>query len=399
MDFKFTDVGEGINEGEIVRWHVNEGDRVKENQTLVEVETDKAIVEIPSPCEGVIDAIPVDEGDIIEVGETLVVIETDEESQMDESTTVVGDISTETEVVEETEESSTTAEEVLATPKTRKIARDLNVNLETIEGTGKDGRITAEDVREAAGEDVSEASVKEEEDDHGPVRVKPLRGVRRRVAQQTKKSHETIPQVTHMDETDITNLFEELEDARSSLESIEYKLTLTPFFVKALVETLKGFPYLNARMRDDEEIVLKDYYNIGVTVDTEEGLIVPVVRDAAEKSLLEIGRELDRLAKRARNRSLELEELQGATFTLTNIGFIGGTWATPQINYPEAGILATGRASVKPVVRDDSIVKRRMLPLSLSFDHRLLDGADAARFINEFSNYLGNPDHFSLDVD
>lgn len=386
MDFKFADVGEGITEGEIVRWHVDEGDAIEENETLVEVETDKAIVEIPSPCDGVVESIPFEAGETIAVGEVLAVIDTDESVEDSESTTVVGEISTEAEVLDEDDSENDAAGNILATPKTRKLADDLNVDLTEVTGTGEDGRITEEDVREAA---------EGTENEYGPVERIDLKGVRKRIAEQTRRSHEEIPQVTHMDEIDVTELDHRIRDLRNERDDLSYKLTLTPFLVRAIVESLGDHPYLNASFNGDE-IVLKKYYNVGVTVDTEDGLIVPVVRNADELSVLEIGEEVSRLAERTRNRSIELSELKGGTFTLTNVGFVGGTWATPQVNHPQCAILAAGRAREKPVVRDGEVTARTMLPVSLSFDHRILDGAEAARFTNDLGEMLSNPAAFSL---
>lgn len=380
MEFKFADVGEGISEGEIVRWHVQEGDEVDENQTIVEVETDKAIVDIPSPCDGVVQSIPHGEGETIEVGEVLAEIEPEETAET-ASTTVVGDLSGDAEVLDESGSDEETADEgVLATPKTRKLAEELGVDLEDIEGTGKEGRVTEEDVRAAAGGHGGD----------GPVEKVPLKGVRKRIAETMQKGHEEIPQVTHMDELDVTKLMAVIRERRET-EDLSYKLTLTPVFVKVLAECLGEHPSLNASF-DGDEIIMKKYYNIGVTVDTDDGLIVPVVREADKKSVFEIGEEIDRLARRARDRSIDLEDLQGGTFTLTNIGFVGGNWSTPQVKYPEAAILATGRAEEKPVARNGEVTVRTMLPVSLSFDHRILDGAEAARFTNDLAEKLSSPE-------
>ncbi|MFB6344522.1 MAG: dihydrolipoamide acetyltransferase family protein [bacterium] len=390
MEFKFADVGEGIREGEIVRWHVSEGDSIKENETLVEVETDKAIVDIPCPCDGTIDSLPRREGDRIEVGEVLAVI--DVEGKDVESTTVVGEIASEAEVLDEESEDRPDESEVLATPKTRNLARELGVELEDVEGTGKNGRITNEDVREAAESTDGEDDLEE----YGSIETVPLKGVRKRIAEQTRKTHAEVPQVTHMDKIDVTELTKRIEALRDEGSELSFKLTLTPFLLKALTYALKEFPYLNSTFREDE-IVLKKYYHIGVTVDTEDGLLVPVVRNADELSVLEAGREVARLADRARNRTIEREEMKGGSFTLTNIGFVGGTWSTPQVNYPQAAVLAAGRAEERPAVVDGEVTVRTILPVSLSFDHRILDGATAARFVNELKTHMRSPDNFELD--
>lgn len=379
MEFKFADIGEGITEGEIVRWLVEEGDQVDENEVLVQVETDKAIVDIPSPCDGTIESLPHAEGDTIEVGEVLAVIDAEDEEAVSESTTVVGEISTDAEILDDPDEDEeTSGESVLATPKTRKLAEELGVDITQVSGTGDEGRVTEEDVRAAA-----------EDGSGGMERVK-LEGVRKRIAERTQTSHKEIPQVTHMDEIDVTALTGRIEELRDDRD-LAYKLTITPFLLKAIVESLPDHPYVNSSF-DGDEIVLKHDYNIGVTVDTEDGLIVPVLRNAGDMELFDIGREVNRLAREARERTIELSDLKGGTFTLTNIGFIGGTWATPQVYHPQAAILAAGRATERPVATDGDLTVREMLPVSLSFDHRILDGADAARFVNDLKERLQNPE-------
>ncbi|MFB6355921.1 MAG: dihydrolipoamide acetyltransferase family protein [bacterium] len=444
MNFTFPDVGEGITEGEIVQWHVSEGDQVEADQTLVEIETDKAIVDIPSPVNGVIERIPFSEGSTIKVGDLLVEFDTDEDVEQEEidaeelmedaggngsgddqeliieseddregsieleveseeeSTSVVGSISTEAEVLEGEEhpESARVPEEKLATPSTRRLARELGVDLQKVDGSGQGGRITDEDVRVYASDAVKDEDeqVRHGEDEYGPVTRKTLSGVRKAIAQRMRASAFEIPQVTHMDEADVTDLQSLVEEKREELSGeLDVKLTLTPFFVKTVANLLKEYPMVNATLdKDEDEIIMKKYVNIGVGVDTESGLMVPVVRDADEKDVLEIAHEIKGLADRCRSRDIELEEMRGGTFTITNIGFVGGKWATPKINYPEAAIMATGRAEKSPVVRDDEVVIRRMLPLSLSFDHRLLDGAEIARFTNDVKDMLESPETFSL---
>lgn len=391
MEFKFADVGEGISEGEIVLWHVEEGDRIEENETLVEVETDKAIVEIPSSCDGQIEELPFAEGEVVAVGETLAVIDADDE----EGATVVGEIGSGTENLDEPEEASgsgTEKESVLATPKTRKLAEELDVDLAEVPGSGEEGRVTEEDVRQYA-ED-PDTGTGDSEDPHGPVEQVPLKGVRRRIAETTVKNHENVPQVTHMDAVDVTDLLDFVENHE---EQEVRELNLTPFVLKALGGSLREHPDLNASFDgENERIVRKKYYNIGLTVDTESGLIVPVVRNVDGRDVRELAEETERLARRARNRELDLEEMKGATFTLSNVGVVGGRWSTPQVNAPEVAILATGEVCEEPAVRGGEVEVRRTLPLSLSFDHRVLDGADAARFVNDLGERLGEPENFAL---
>jgi pyruvate dehydrogenase E2 component (dihydrolipoamide acetyltransferase) len=415
VEFQFPDVGEGISEGEVVRWHVSEGDRVDEDDTLLEVETDKAIVDIPSPAAGTIGSIEVEEGATIEVGQTLLTIDVDEESiddtqqvEDDDDTvtldtssdeedagSVVGSISTDAEVLEGEENPE---DEPLATPSTRQLAQELGVDLSDVEGTGNEGRITDDDVRRAASESVdsSEQSERVEEDDWGAVRVKPLTGTRKAIAQRMRASAFEIPQATHMDQADVTDLHERVD----GIETVDNdaKLTLLPFFIKAIASGIEAHPVVNATLdKQQDEIILKDYVNIGVGVDTDHGLMVPVVRDADEKDLPTIAREVNRKAEECRDRSIDLEELRGGTFTITNIGFVGGKWSTPKINYPEAAIMATGRAEPEPAVVDGEVVPRRMLPISISFDHRILDGAEVARFTNHVIERLESPASFNWE--
>lgn len=393
MKFRFADVGEGIQEGEIVRWHVEEGERVQRDQILVEVETDKAIVDLPSPCGGVVERLGGSPGDVVNVGDVLVVIDEDGDPTPSEddgpgetsSGTVVGRIDEGDDLLEDGEEADESGGPgtVLATPATRNLARQLEVDLHEVEGTGKRGRITKEDVRRAAGQG------EEPVDEPGPVEVEDLRGVRRAIARRVTRNHRSIPQVTQMDRADVTDLAEILAS------DPEVPSGFLPYFVKAAARSLVEIPRMNARYSaEDEQIIHRKYYHLGISVDTEEGLMVPVLRDADQRSLREIEERVRELAERCRNRTVNREELEGATFTITNVGSVGGTWSTPQVNAPQVGILATGRVREVPVVREGDVEVGRELPVSLSFDHRVLDGADAARFTNRFIERLENPGRF-----
>lgn len=393
MNFQFPDLGEGIHEGEIVRWHVEEGERVRENDILVEVETDKAVVEIPSPCGGVVESVPYDPGDIVEVGETLVVIRTDEDAKDDPetpqqepgTTTVVG------ELAEDEDETDTTSrdgdEPVKATPATRRLARELDVSLDQVDGTGPEGRVTSEDVRREAGAAESEGDEQRtRSNEYGTVTVQPLRGVRRSVADAMDTSHREIPRATHMDTADVTEIERELESIN---ETRPTAITLTSVLGAAVLDVLPDHPGVNARFDGESRTILRrQYYNLGVSVDTKDGLIVPVVKHADRYSLPELNAEIHRLIRAARDRALELEELRDATFTVTNIGAVGGRWGIAQVPSDQAAILATGRVESRPRVVGDDIVPRSILPLSVSFDHRVLDGADVARFTNDLVDRL-----------
>ncbi len=379
-DVKFPDVGEGITEGQLVKWLVQVGDVISRDQAVAEIETDKAIVEIPSPHAGKVLALHGAEGDVIKVGSTLAVIGGEEEK---------------VEMVEAKVEEGVKPGRVLATPHTRKLARELGVDITQVEGSGPGGRITDEDVKKAA-EKPSEAPQVEKEGEE--VRV-PLSPIRKRIAENMTRSAFTMPHVTAMDEADVTELVELREQQKASAEKAGVKLTFLPFIIKAVVIALKEHPYFNASLDMDRgELVIKKYYNIGVAVDTPEGLLVPVIKDIEHKSILELAAELNRLAEEARNRKIKLEDLKGSSFTITNVGAIGGMLSTPLINPPNTAILGVHRIKERPVVKDGEIKIRKMLYLSLSFDHRAVDGAQASRFMNTLIKHLEDPGLLLLDV-
>jgi len=289
----------------------------------------------------------------------------------------------------------------LATPATRKLARDLGVDLTIVQGTGRGGRITDEDVQrfKQLGRTVAAVTVTTS----GPRGVEervPLRGIRRKVAEHMLKSKNATAQVTHVDEVDMTEVVHLRERANASAEKRGVKLTYLPFVIKALIPALKQYPYLNSSLDDEkEEIVLKKYYNIGIATDTESGLVVPVVKDAEHKSITQLATEIAKLSEKAHTGQLALNEVQGSTFTITNVGGIGGVFATPIINYPEVAILGLHKITKRPVVKDSGITIRDMTYLSLSFDHRVLDGAMAARFVNTIKQYLEDPKLLLLETD
>ena len=288
--------------------------------------------------------------------------------------------------------------EILATPATRKLARDLGIDLTLVTGTGPGGRVTDEDVKsvKTVGKPII-ASATTAQGLEGRV---PLRGMRRKIAERMVKSRDTAAQVTHVDEVDMTEIVQLRERANPTAEKPGVKLTFLPFMIKALIATLKQFPFLNASLDDEkDEIVLKRYYNIGIATDTEQGLVVPVVKDADHKSITELAEEISRLSGRARAGQLNLDEVQGGTFTITNVGGVGGLFATPIINWPEVAILGVHKIAKRPIVRDNQIVVRDMTYLSISFDHRVLDGAMAARFMNTFKEYLEDPKMLLVDSD
>ncbi|MGA2791814.1 MAG: dihydrolipoamide acetyltransferase family protein [Candidatus Bathyarchaeia archaeon] len=412
FEFRLPDIGEGVAEGEVVKWLVQEGADVKENQPLVEIMTDKVNVEIPSPRKGTILKLMAKEGGTVKVGEVLLVI--GEKGEQGSAPTVVSPTTTTAnipagvpaKVTAPTPSPTLVAvapkkpQEILATPATRKLARDMGVDLGTVQGTGPGGRITDDDVRRFKDVGRSAAVAITVTGPRGVEERVPIRGIRRKVAEHMVKSRDSTAQVTHVDEVDMTEVVHLREKAKASADKQGIKLTYLPFIIKALVLALKKYPYLNASLDDEkQEIVLKKYYNIGIATDTDQGLVVPVVRAAEHKSITQLAEEISKLSEKARAGQLTLDEIQGSTFTVTNVGGIGGIFATPIINYPEVAILGVHKITKRPVVKDNQIVIRDMTYLSVSFDHRVLDGAMAAQFMNAIKQYLEDPKLLLLETD
>ncbi|ARS89900.1 dihydrolipoamide acetyltransferase family protein [Natrarchaeobaculum aegyptiacum] len=530
-EFKLPDVGEGVAEGELVSWLVAEGDEVSEDQPVAEVETDKALVEVPSPVDGTVRELHYAEGDVIPVGEVFVTFdvagEAEEDGDIDVDADDLGEADVESDPAGDpgatgatTETVDTPQDRIFAPPRVRQLAREEGVDLSTLEGSGPGGRLTTTDVLAATGDapaasastaeadptdpdgatttttDAAETAADESTADSSPAlsadapstptdresadrdrtlaapatrriaeeegvdidavpaveerdgeafvtpeavreyaaaqtraqeadreavaagepsgtgaafepgereRREPFTGVRKRIAESMVDSKYTAPHVTHHDEVDVTALVEARERLESRATDQGIRLTYLPFVTKAAVAALKEFPEMNAVIDDEaDEIVYRDYYNVGIATATDAGLMVPVLEDADQKGLLQLASETNELAEKARERTISPDELRGSTFTITNIGGIGGEYATPILNYPEAGILALGRITRKPrvVTADDgteSIEPRSILPLSLSVDHRLIDGAVAARFTNELAEYLESPELLLLE--
>ncbi len=413
-EFKLPDIGEGIIEGEIVKWHVKEGDLVKEEQPLIEVMTDKVTVTIPSPVSGRVSEILAREGEKVKVGQVLLRLATDGGQSATVTPHAVETTPQPSQPQVEAQLTQTEGEtkRVLATPAVRKLARDLGVDISKVVGTGPGGRVTELDVRNYAEQLKKQAASPSAAALVEPMQPKPLsearpyplagtleervplRGLRRTIAERMTKSMYTIPHVTHFDDVDATTLIKLRETLKPAADKRGVKLTYLPFIVKALCVALKEFPHLNASLDDERhEIVLKKYYNIGIATAVPEGLVVPVVRDADKKSLFEVAEEIGRLSEAARQNKLTLEDVRGGTFSVTNIGSIGGVSATPIINHPEVGILGVYRITKKPVVvGDESIVVRDILPITLTFDHRVIDGAVAASFVGRLKQILENMD-------
>ncbi len=404
IEFNFPDVGEGIHEGRVVEWLVAEGETVAEDQPLLKVETDKAVVELPSPNAGTVLRLHVPADAAIEVGDVLVTIGEAGESISAEET--AGQAPTLVEVPRPKQvevlptAASTGKRRPLATPSTRALARQLGVDLASIQGSGNGGRITDEDVKRAteapqgtaAPSAVAAPAGIAEATTHGEVERVPITHLRKLIAGTMRASKQISAHVTHVEEADVTDLFAQYRTIKASVEADGGRFTLLPFFIKALVTVLEDYPIFNASVDEERgEILLKKYYNIGIAVDTPQGLIVPVIKQADRKDMVELAAEIVDLATRARERTLGLDELKGGSCTITNIGPLGGIFATPIINQPELAIIGLHKIQDRPVVVDGEIVIRKMMYMSISFDHRWIDGAEGARFMTDLVNLVSKP--------
>jgi len=394
QEFRFPDIGEGITEGEIVRWLVQEGDAVEEDQTLAEVETDKAVVEVPSPYSGTVLKLHFKEKDLVPVGQILVTIG-EKGEVVDDAAREVSREEAAPSVVGEIKDIRSEIREILATPKVRRLALQTGVDIKGVLGSGPGGRITEEDIKAASATAPPKKpafKVKSKYDFYGTLDRIRLRGIRRATARKMAESVSTAAHVTHFDEADVSALAGLREKMKAEAADKGVKLTYLPFVVRAVIESLKLHPMLNATLDDEEqEIIVKQYYNIGIAVDVPDGLIVPVIKFADQKSLYDLADEIGTMAEAAKNRTLDLADLKGGTFSITNVGMLGGEYATPIINYPETAILATMKIADRVRVRDGEVRIVKTLPLCLSFDHRVIDGAEAARFSNDLVSFLEAP--------
>ena len=385
IEFRFPDVGEGIVEGEIVRWLVAEGESVAEHQPLVEMETDKAVVEIPSPCAGRLREQRGKPGTVVAVGDVLAVIEERAETAPPRQPFAAGVVG-ELEEAPEAEPAVATQEAPKILPRERKLAEELGIDLRRVAGSGPQGRITEDDLRTAVGEGAETAD-----------RL-PLQGVRRTMARAMAISAATAVPATIMASADALALRQLKERERALAAQRGLRLSWLCFLLKALTLVLERFPLLNSSLdAEKQEIVLHRTLHIGVAVDTPDGLLVPVVRNARRLSIFDLAAVLQDFSQRARERRLTPAELKGGTFTVSNYGAVGGMWGTPIINPPEAAILGIGRIEEAAVVRDGQVTARPLIPLSLSFDHRIIDGATAQRFLNALVEHLENPDIILLE--
>ena len=429
--FHLPDLGEGLTEAEIVKVLVSEGDVIREDTPLLEVETDKATVEIPSPLGGRVATIHVAAGQTVRVGAVLVTFGDDGDAApaapagaRDRSG---GRATPSTDAAREAAAPAARQGPVPATPSTRRLARELGVDLRAVQATGRGGRVTDEDVQRAAAvPDSGRATAGPREpapretapreakplapvaveppplpkfEQWGPVERRPLSHLRRTIAERMALAATLVPHVTHFDRADITDLDAVVQRNLEDAQARGVTLTLTSFLLKAAALALRDHPHFNASLDPAAgELVVKRYVHLGVAVATERGLIVPVLRDVDRKPVVELARELAALAQRVRDGKASLEELRGGTFTVTNIGALGGTGAIPIINYPEVAILGVARARPEPVVRDGQVVPRLLLPLSLTFDHRVADGADGARFASAIVRRLERPDQLLMEL-
>jgi len=414
VEFKLPDLGEGIHEGEIIEVLVHVGDRVEDGQTVLIVETDKATAEVPSPVTGTVREIRVEPGQTVRVGEVLIVFL--KEGEFEEETKAPPP-----KTPEEERETRPPDGPVAAAPSTRRLARELGIDIDQVKPGGPGGRVTPEDVRAfAEGARRSEATIpplekgKEKEppeppepfalpqfDRAGPVERIPLRSVRRTIAKRIAVAWSQIPHVTHMDVADLTELEAFRRKHKQQVVALGGVLSLTVFAMKAAAAALKKFPRFNSSIdMESEEIIIKHYHNIGFAVDTDRGLLVPVIRDVDCKSIFDLAVELKDLAEKTRQGQATKDDLSGGTFTITNVGTMGGTGLCPIINYPEVAILGMAQARLQPMVAGDEknyeIVPRLMLPLGVTFDHRVLDGAEAARFLRNIIEGLENPENLLM---
>ncbi|MBD8497445.1 2-oxo acid dehydrogenase subunit E2 [Paenibacillus arenosi] len=426
FEYRFPELGEGLHEGEIIKMLIKPGDKVTDDDIIMEVQNDKAIVEVPCPVNGTVLEVLAKDGQVMHMGEVVAII--DAEGDVPEQAAPAEEAKEEAPAPAAAEAPKAEAaaapapaapnREVLATPSVRKFARELGINIADVPGTGNNGKITREDVEafskggapaaapkvEAAETTAAPAAKADKAAAPAADRLQeeertPFKGIRKAISNAMVKSAYTAPHVTIMDEVDVTELVAFRNRLKPVMEQKGKKVTYLPFIVKALVAAVRQFPVMNAMIDEEaQEIVYKKYYNIGIAADTDNGLIVPVIKDADRRSIWMISDDIRDLAARGRDGKLAPNELRGSTITITNIGSAGGMFFTPIINFPEVAILGTGRISEKPVVKNGEIVAAPVMALSLSFDHRLIDGATAQNFMNYIKQLLANPELLVMEV-
>ena len=431
-EFKLADLGEGMHEAEIVQWLINVGDTTKLDQAIAKVETDKAVVDLPSPVAGRVSEIRFKDGETAKVGDVLVVFQTSAKDDGDGASkqaeisaataTTATNSHSATASTSQSTAPSTQRPRVQAAPAVRKLAFELGVELEQVPPSSPSGRISLEDVRAFAerGKDaINQVPTPAIQTEHvgaqfiapappsatpTPPSVaedqrQPLTGLRKRVAEHMERSWRTIPHATAFDEVDASSLIALRQALKPVAEQRGVRLTYVPLLIELLVPLLKEFPIFNASLDEEKrEIIYKRSYHIGVAADSPEGLLVPVMRNADRLTLIEVAIKLEQLIKGAHKRTLSLTEVSGSTFTLNNVGSFGGGSGTPIINYPEVALLAIGRVQERAIVQQGAVVVRPMMPLVLSFDHRLIDGAMAGKFLGRFKELVENPQQLMLDM-
>jgi 2-oxoisovalerate dehydrogenase E2 component (dihydrolipoyl transacylase) len=398
-DFILPDIGEGIVECEVIEWKIAEGDKIEEDQIVVDVSTDKAIVEIPSMYNGRITKLYYAEGDTAKVHEPLFAIELEakatEETKEQSAPAEGKPVETATAAVEKVIHAPVTqvsadSQRVLTTPAVRKMAREHKLDLATIEGTGKQGRVLKEDVLDYLSEKKTPAVKQSSEAED---RIEPIKGVRKIMAERMSDALSTIPHFTYVDEVDVTQLLALRQNLKEGYATDDLKITLMPLFIKALSLAIKEFPILNSRTNDDfSELTYVGSHNIGMAVDGKTGLLVPNIKNVQQLGILDIAREVMRLTAAARSGKIDPQDLSGGTITISNIGAIGGTAATPIINKPGVAIVALGKIQTLPRYNEQGdLVARKIMTVSWSGDHRVIDGGTIARFNNLWSGYLEIP--------
>ncbi|PJN54206.1 Dihydrolipoyllysine-residue acetyltransferase component of pyruvate dehydrogenase complex [Paenibacillus sp. GM2FR] len=436
FEYRFPELGEGLHEGEIIKMHIKPGDKVTDDDIIMEVQNDKAVVEVPCPVNGTVQEVFAKDGQVCRVGEVVAIIDAEgdipeqeapaEEQSAQEADAAKGSADTTSSPAQDAPADAKQGgnggaaapaapnREVLATPSVRKFAREQGVDIAQVQGSGNNGKVTREDVeafkngggqaaaapaQEAASEAKAAPAASAAVDTRAEEERVPFKGIRKAISNAMVKSAYTAPHVTIMDEVDVTELVAFRTRMKPIAEKKGTKVTYLPFIVKALVAAIRQFPALNA-MIDEEanEIVYKKYYNIGIATDTDNGLIVPVIKDADRKSIWMIADSIRDLAARGREGKLSPNEMKGSTISITNIGSAGGMFFTPIINFPEVAILGTGRISEKAVVKNGEIVAAPVMALSLSFDHRIIDGATAQNFMNYIKQLLANPELLVMEV-
>lgn len=433
-DFKFADVGEGLHEGVILEWHFKVGDFVKEGQLITVVETDKVNAELTAPVSGVVTKLGKEVGQTIHVGETLIIIDdgqtsdapkveakvetkAKEEKEVTKQAAgegeeneqgVIGEIevsssvmASSSEIVSETKQEVKSSARVLATPAARKLARDLNVDINAIKGTGPHGRVMKEDilsVGKTTSVQVSVSTPTVEISKEGAVEIVPITKLRKAIVGAMTRAKQIIPHTTLIVELEVDELVQLRQSLKDQSLYQDVKITYMPFITKAVVKALQAFPIFNSSFdQANDQVVLKKFYNIGMAVDTPDGLIVPVIKAANQLTILGLAKETKRLAELTRDRKVQLSDLKDATFSITNFGSIGVPFGTPIINHPEVAILGIGNISQKPVVRNNQVVPGYVMPLSLAVDHRIIDGADAGRFLKLLKQLLEQPQLLLID--